>query len=328
MAATLPPTPPPMMRAAVINGFGGIERMEIRSLPLPSVGPGDVLIRVEAAGVGSWDATEREGGYEGAFDFESTFPYVLGWDGAGTIAAIGDHVTRFAVGERVYAASMPLPRGGFYAEYAVVDEAHAARVPERLTIEQSAALPWDGLTAQSGLDVLDLEPGTTLMIFGASGGIGHMALQFARRRGASVLAVASGDDGVALAGRLGADAVVDGRRDDVVAAARAFSPGGIDAALVTVGGVVAERALTAVREGARVAVPHGVMPVPAVPPGAQLLLFNGDRSAAATTRLNTSIDAGPFEVHVAHTFPLDRAADAHRALAAHYVGKLALRVAR
>jgi NADPH:quinone reductase len=324
MSASLPAT----MRAAVINGFGGIERIEIQPLPLPAVGPGDILIRVEAAGIGSWDATEREGVFDGAFGFESTFPYVLGWDGAGTIAAIGGDVNRFAEGERVYAASMPLPRGGFYAEYAVVDEAHVARVPERLTIEQSAALPWDALTAQSGLDVLDLEPGKTLMIFGASGGIGHMALQFARRRGASVLAVASGDDGVALATRLGADAVVDGRRDDVVAAARAFAPHGIDAALVTVGGEVAERALTTLREGTRVAVPHGVMPVPAIPPGAQLLLFNGDRRAAATTRLNESIDATPFEVHVARTFPLDRAADAHRALAVHYVGKLVLRVAR
>lgn len=322
MTGTIPET----MQAAAIDGFGGIEKITLQSVPVPEVRPADVLIRVEAAGVGSWDAVEREGQYDGAFGFESTFPYVLGWDGAGTVAAVGEQITRFAVGDRVYAASMPLPRGGFYAEYAVVEEEHVAHIPGRLAIEKAAAMPWDALTALSGLEVLHLKPGTTLMVVGASGGIGHMAVQFARRMDARVLAVASGDDGVALARQLAADAVVDGRRDDVVAAARAFAPDGLDAALVTVGGDAVERALTALRDGARIACPYGVTPEPRVSPGKELLLYNGDRNRAATSRLNKMIDTGPFEVHVAQVFALDQAAAAHRALEEHYVGKLALRV--
>ena len=124
-------------------------------------------------------------------------------------------------------------------------------------------MPVDAITALRGLDdTLGLKPGESLMIFGASGGIGHLAVQLAKRMGARVLAVASGDDGVALARRLGADAVVDGHKDDVAAAAREFAPDGLDAALLTAGGEAAEKALTALREGGRVAYPNGVEPEP------------------------------------------------------------------
>lgn len=136
----------------------------------------------------------------------------------------------------------------------------------------------------------------------------------------------SGDDGVALTRRLGADAVVDGRKDDVVAAAREFAPGGLDAALVTAGGKAANLALSAVRDGGRVACPHGVTPDPIVRPGVALIRYNGARGQNATDKLNRLIDSGPFDVHVARTFPFDQVVDAHRMLAIHYLGKLALRV--
>ncbi|SCG15404.1 NADPH:quinone reductase [Micromonospora echinofusca] len=316
----------PQMNAVVLDRFGGVDALSSRRIPLPQVGDDDVLIRVEFAGVGSWDAGEREGEYDGVFGIASTFPYVLGWDAAGTVAAVGHNVTRFDVGERVYAATMPVPRGGSYAEYAVVEAEFVARVPDRLPTGQAGAMPWDALTALSGLDLLGLRPDETLMVFGASGGIGHMAVQLARHSGIRVLAVASGDDGVALARRLGADDAVDGRRDDVLAAALEFAPGGLDAALVTVGGEVAERSLRAIRKSGRIAWPNGVLPVPMTSPGAPLSHYDGDRSHTATDRLNTIIEASPFEVHVARTFPLERAGDAHRALNDHYVGKLALRV--
>ena len=100
------------------------------------------------------------------------------------------------------------------------------------------------------------------MIFGASGGIGHLAVQLAKRMGARVFAVASGSDGVALVKRLSADAVVDGHKDDIAAAARQFAPDGLDAALITAGGPAADNALTAMRAGGRVAYPNGVEPEP------------------------------------------------------------------
>ena len=185
----------------------------------------------------------------------------------------------------------------------------------------------DALTALRGLDdMLGLKPGETLMIFGAGGGIGHLAVQLAKRMGARVLAVASGDDGVALARRLGADVVVNGRKDDVAAAARAFAPGGLDAALMTAGGEAADRALTAVRDGGRVAYPNGVEPEPKVRPGVRLSSYDVVVDRGAIEKLNRLIEAGPFEVHVARTFRLDQAAEAHRALDDHYLGKLALRL--
>lgn len=314
------------MRAVVIDRFGGVEAFHLAELPVPVTGPTDVLIRVHAAGVGSWDAVERAGAYEGAFGVDSTFPYVLGWDGAGTIAAVGGDVSALAVGDLVYAASMPLPRGGSYAEYAVVDQEHVALVPGGMAIEQAAAMPWDALTALSGLDAAGSSEGRSLMVFGASGGIGHLAVQLAKRRGARVLAVASGDDGVALASRLGADTAVDGRREDVLAAASAFAPNGLDAALVTVGGTAVDRALAAVSDGGTVVWPNGVTPEPRPRPGAEAAPFDGARDRAATARLNALIETGPFQVHVDRVLPLQDAAEAHRLLEGHYLGKLVLRV--
>ena len=232
------------MQAAAIERFGGVETLTLQTLPVPKVGPHEVLIRIEAAGVGSWDRGEREGRYV-EYLGTPTFPYVLGWDGAGTIAAVGESVSRFKEGDRVYAASLPKQNGGgFYAQYAAVNADDASHIPDGLTIEQAGVMGWDALTALSGVDdLLGVRPGEALMVFGASGGVGHMAVQLAKRMGARVLAVASGDDGVALARRLGADAVANGRQDDVLAAAAEFTPNGLDAGLVTAGGAAADQAL-------------------------------------------------------------------------------------
>jgi NADPH:quinone reductase len=171
------------------------------------------------------------------------------------------------------------------------------------------------------------------MIFGASGGIGHLAVQLARRMGARVFAVASGSDGVALVKRLGADEVVDGHQDDIAAAARQFAPKGLDAALITAGGPPADDALTAMRAGSRVAYPNGVEPRPKPPFGIDAKSYDGMPDPQAIEKLNRLIESsglpgtGPFEVHVARSFPLDQAAEAHRALNEHYFGKLVLQTA-
>jgi len=202
----------------------------------------------------------------------------------------------------------------------------ASAIPGDLTIEQAGALPVDALTALCGLDdSLNLKQGQSVLIFGASGGIGHLAVQLAKRMGARVLAVASGDDGVALVKRLDADAVVNGRLDDVLAAARRFAPDGLDAALLTAGGKEAERALDAVRDGGRVAYPNGVEPKPKARSGITAKSYDGRPSPEAIAKLNGLIEKAPFEVHVARTFPLEMAAEAHRTLGEHYLGKLTLR---
>lgn len=325
MTSTIPET----MRAAVIDRFGG--DLDIRQIPVPEISPNEVLIRVEAAGVGVWDPWERDGAFADLFrkryGVAPTFPYVIGFDGAGTVAAVGASVRGFRVGDQVYADRYINPKGGFYAEYAAVIADHISPIPGNLSVEAAGAMPVDAITALIGLDdTLKLKSSETLVVFGAGGGLGHLALQIAKRMGARVLAVCSGQDGVAMARRLGADAVVEGRTEDLLAAATDFAPEGIDAALLTAGGNTAENALKALREDGRVAWPLGVQPVAERRPGIAYSEFMGDEAIPETfEKLNCLIDAGPFEVHVARVFPLEQAGEAHRALGEHYLGKLALR---
>src|ERR1700680_3050469 len=206
------------MKAVAIDRFGGIETLGTQELPIPTVGADEVLAHVQAAGVGVWDPFEREGGFAKEFNIKPVFPIVLGSDGAGTVEAVGPEVKRFKKGDRVYGISFLNPKGGFYAQYAVVSvekKTILALTPGKLPMPQAAAMAVDAVTALAGLDTtLGLKSGESLLIFGESGGIGHLAVQFAKRMGARVLAVASGDDGVAFVRGLGADKVVDGYKSE------------------------------------------------------------------------------------------------------------------
>lgn len=321
-------TVPEEMRAIVIDRFGGPEEMKVRSRPVPDVGPDDVLVRVHTADVGVWDPADREGMFAKMRGVDPSFPYGLGMGGSGTVAAVGEAVTRFREGDDVYAHG-PNPDAKFYAEYAAVKADGAAPLPDGIDLEAAGAMPTDALTALCGLDdTLGVTSGESLLVFGASGGVGHLGVQLAKRMGARVLAVASGDDGVALVRRLGADAAVDGHGGDVARAVAEFAPDGLDAVLVTVNGEGLLDALAAVREGGRVAHPNGVRPEPEARPGVEVTSFNGGATPERLERLNRLIEAAPFTVHVARTFPLDEAVEAHRALEGHYLGRLALEVDR
>jgi len=315
------------MRAVALDRFGGPETLKVQTVPVPEVGADEILIHIESAGVGAWDPFEREGGFVEVLGLAPKFPYVLGTDGAGTVAAVGEGVEDLKEGDGVYAAALGNPKGGFYAEYAVVKADNASLIPGALKMEQAAVLPSDGLTALKGLEgVLRLQPDESVMIFGASGGIGHLAVQLAKRLGARVFAVASGEDGVNFVRGLGADVAVDGRSDEVLDVAREFAPDGIDAALVTAGGEATDRALSAIRPGGRIAYPNGVMPAPAAPARVSSAAYDGEGGREAIDRLNQLIEAGPFEVHVHRIFPLEEAAAAQAALEEHHLGKIALRV--
>lgn len=314
------------MRAMALDQFGGVDGLKPRTLPVPEVGAGEVRIRVEAAGVGVWDEYEMQGYFAKMLGGSPKFPYVPGSDCAGTIEAIGAGVKRFRGGDRVYAFALGNAKGGAFAEHVVVKAGQVAPVPGKLTAVQAGAMPVDAMTALRGLEALQLKKGEALMIFGAGGGVGHLALQLAKRMGVRVLAVASGEDGVRLAQRLGADHAVNGRTGDLAAAGQAFAAGGLDAALLTAGGKAANEALTMLRPGGRAAYPNGVQPAPQPPAGVTVQSYDGWPDEQAIERLNHWIEAGAFEVHVARTFPLEQAAEAERALAEHYLGKLALRL--
>lgn len=310
------------MHAAAIDKFGGPITPHV--LPVPEAGPGEILIRVESAGVGVWDPFEREGGFAEMMGVQPKFPYVLGSEGAGMVVDVGSNVRQFKKGDRVYAMALANPKGGFYAEYAAVGEEHASKIPGKLNVDQAGVMPVDAITALIGLEVLGLKPGESILIFGASGGIGHMAVQLARRMGARVLAVASGTDGVALVAELDPEMVIDGHRDDVLSAARKFAPAGLDCILLTAGGAEAEKSMQALRDGGRVAFPNGVEPEPKGRSGIKLQSYDGMPKQGTIDKLNRMIEQAPFVVHVARIFPLDRAAEAHQMLGKHFVGKIAL----
>lgn len=320
-------SPASAMRAIVLHRFGGPSELELARVPVPVPGPEDVLVQIDVAGVGEWDAFEREGGYASALPEGPRFPYILGSEGAGRVVRVGERVQNLAPGDRVYAVSFLNPTGGFYAEYACVPAPLVSRLPAGLDVEQAAVMGGVASTALRGLeDMLQLARGESLLVFGASGGVGHAAVQLARSMGARVFAVASGADGVALVQSLGADGVVNGHEPGVSAAAREFAPRGFDAVLIAGSSPIAPELIDLVRRGGRVAYPNGVRPVPEPRTTIAVRPFNGEPDPDLIRRLEARIAAGPFRAHVAQTFALEQAAQAHEALERHYLGKLALRI--
>jgi NADPH:quinone reductase len=315
------------MKTAAIDRFGPPSALRVHERPVPKPGPNEVLIRLQAAGVGSWDAAIREGSWRrpGA----PRFPLVPGTDGAGVVAATGARVRRFRIGERVYAYEFGNPKGGFYAECVVAKAEHVGRVPPGLDTVQASAVVPTGLTALQGIDAkLHLRRRQTVLIFGASGAVGSLAVQFARQRGARVLATATGPRAARLVKRLGAAAVVDARRDDVVERLWKLAPNGIDAALVFAGGEALERCLDLLRAGAPVAFPNGIEPEPRRRKTIRLLPYDMVANRQWLARLERGIAQGGIEVPIAGVFPLARAADAHRRLErGHVIGRLVLRAA-
>ena len=311
------------MRAVVIERFGGPEVLTLRELPVPVPKPDEVLIKLHPAGVGEWDAWHRQG--VDAPD-NPRFPMVLGTDGAGTVAARGARVRRFDLGDEVYAYDYD--KRGFYAEYVAVTASHAGHVPATLDLGRAGAIPCIGLTALQGIDdALSVRAGDNVLIHGASGAVGHLALQFAKLRRARVLASASGDDGVALVRSLGADVAIDGKKEDIADAARRFAPQGIDAVLALVGGASLERCLDAMRPGGRLAYPNGVEPLPQKRGGIDFIGYDGVAGVREFARLNRAVEAARLEVHIGAEFPLAEARRAHERIAAgHVLGKIVLRV--
>ena len=317
---------PPTMRAAALDQGGNPDVLSLHVLPVPALGANEVLMATDTAGVASWDAAIRQD--PNVYGTHRPLPLVLGTDGAGVIAAVGSAVQGFRVGEKVYAYSFDNPKGGFYAEYVAIAANHVGHVPESLSLRDAGAIGTTGLTAIQGIDdALHLKSGDTVLIHGASGGVGTLAVQFAKLRGARVLATVSGEDGADLARRLGADAVIDGRQGNILAAAKAFAPHGLDAVLALAGGDTLERCIDALRAGGALAYPSGVEPVPKSRDGIRILRYDALAGPAEFERLNTAITAAKLQVPIAGEYPLAEAAKAHERLAAgHVLGKVVLRI--
>jgi NADPH:quinone reductase-like Zn-dependent oxidoreductase len=316
---------PQTMRAAAIDKAGGPEVITIHTLPVPRPDADEVLIAVHTAGVASWDVSVRQHPEELK---HSTFPLILGTDGSGVIAAVGSQVQGFKPGDQVYTYSWDNPKGGFYAEYVAVPAKLVGHVPHGMSLRDAGAIGTTALTALQGIDdQLHIKPGETLIIHGAAGGVGSLAVQFAKLRGARVLATASGEDGASFVKRLGADAVVDGRQGDIPAAARRFAPQGIDAVLALAGGDSLERCLDALRPGGRMAFPAGVRPEPKARSGISVVRYDAIAGPQEFERLNQAIIAAKLQVPIAAEYPLTEAAKAQERLeAGHVLGKVVLEI--
>ena len=316
---------PQTMQAAAIDRAGGPEVITLHTLPVPKPQADEVLIAVNTAGVAIWDVGLRR---HPQSIKHSAFPLVLGTDGAGIVAAVGAKVQGFKVGEQVYSYSWDNPHGGFYAEYVAVPAERVGVVPGNLSLRQAGAIATTGLTAIQGIDdALHLKAGDTLIIHGASGGVGSLALQFAKRRGVKVLATATGEDGLAFVKGLGADAAVDGRHGDIAAAAHALAPAGVDAVLALAGGETLERCIDALRPGGQVAFPYGVEPEPKARTAVPIIRYNAIPGVKEFERLNRAIEAVKLQVPIAAQFPLPEAGKAQeRVEAGHILGKIVLQI--
>ncbi|GAA2873825.1 NADPH:quinone reductase [Actinoplanes cyaneus] len=310
------------MKAVLQNSFGGPEVLFVGEVERPAPLPTEVLVRVYAAGVNPVDWKTRGG--TGMARVLGEPPFILGWDVAGVVEEIGYGVTTVAPGDRVF--GMPwFPRSaGAYAEYVTAPARQFVRMPQGLTFEQAAGVPLAALTAWQVLgDTARIEPGQRVLITAAAGGVGHLAVQFAKHLGAYVIAVAGPGNQEWVAG-LGADEVVDYTTkplDEQVS--------NIDVAVELVGDNLP--VLRTVRRGGLlVPVPSGVDAEAAEAAklaGVRVAPFLVEPDGAALSTIAGLIDSGAVAVEIARVLPLEQAAEAHRqGEKGHTRGKIVLRV--
>jgi NADPH2:quinone reductase len=322
-----PPVIPDTMKAAAADRFGPPSALTLHEVSVPKPGPHEVLIAIDTAGIGSWDASIRDGSWRKPG--RPRFPLVPGVDGAGIVVARGARVRRFHLGDRVYAYEFGNRQGGFYAEFAAADAEHVGRVPKGLGLRDAGAVAATGLTALQGIGALGLRPGHTMLIFGASGAVGTMAVQFARQRGAHVIATASGAAPARLVRKLGAHRVIDARRAESTDHLRKFVPDGLDCVLALAGGRELERCLDFMRPNGRVVYPNGIEPAPMERHTFRVRAFDAIANPRAFDKLNRHLRNGRILVPITASYPLGKAAQAHRRLdREHVLGRMVLQVRR
>ncbi len=308
------------MRIITQHTLGGPEVLTIVEAPEPRPVPTEVLVRVEAIGLNPLEARLRAG----EFPLIGQPPFILGWDISGVVEQA--QTWRFRPGDEVF--GMPLfPRpASAYAEFVAAPALHLARKPASLTHVEAAALPVVGLTAWQGLvDLGGVSEGDRVLIHGGGGGVGHVAIQIAKARGAHVIATASGSKRKFVE-EFGADEVIDYTAVDFAEAVR-----DIDVVLDTIGGDTAERSLAVLRPGGHLitAVAEDDSELTAKYEAAGMR-FSGiavDPDPVALRALVDLVEQGKLRVHVQETFPFERVTDAHRLLdAGHLQGKLVLTV--
>jgi len=311
------------MRTIAVETFGG--PIALIDLPTPEIVAGEVLIRVRAAGVNPFDWKVAHGALED--QMKHRFPLILGFDAAGVIERVGADVTQLAEGEEVYGYLFkPVIGDGTYAEYVGASATIVAKKPVTVGFAEAAALPTPGLTAMDLVDAVDTREGETILIVGATGGVGSYATQLAARGGAHVIATAR-QTNEELVRRLGAAETIDHTTEDLVDAVRMAQPGGIDAVIDVVSDREAlGRISTLVNEGGRLASSVYAADVEGLARrGIVAMNVSMQPDARRLGELSRMVDAGELSVTLDRTFPLEKAPDAlEERRTGHVRGKIAL----
>jgi NADPH:quinone reductase-like Zn-dependent oxidoreductase len=308
------------MKAVRIHAYGGPEVLHYEEIPVPTLSSGDILIRVRAAGINPVDWKIREGYLQGVLKHQ--LPLTLGWDVSGEVVATDPEATGFNLGDEVYVRPN-IERDGGYAEYIAVKASEAAHKPTSLDHLHAAAVPLAGLTAwQALVDAAQLSAGQTVLIHAAAGGVGSLAVQLAKARGAQVIATASGVN-IGLVKQLGADQCIDYTR---AAFEDAIEP--VDVVFDTMGGDTQERSWQLLKPG-------GILVSVVSPPSKEIAAQHGVRRAFVfihasgdqLSALANLIDQGKIKPIIHSVLPLAEARQAQViSQGGHARGKIILRV--
>lgn len=311
----------PAMKAVVIHEYGRPWVLKYESIPRPEPNDDQALIRVIAAGVNPVDGMIRSGIF--AKEGNRAFPIILGGDVAGVIEKVGSKITKFKVGDPVF-AYVSLDNSGGYAQYALVTEREAAPKPKSLTYIEAAAVPIVAMTAwQALIDTAKLSAGQTVLIHGGSGGVGSFAIQIAKARGAKVVATASTTNQAFLK-QLGADVAIDYTKQKFEDVAK-----DVDVVLDSIGRDTLARSYGVIKKG-------GILVSLVARPKESELETYGIRGAALSVKPNSEelseigklIDEKKIKVIVSQTFPLSEAMKAQEQVATgHTRGKIVLKIA-
>lgn len=309
------------MKIVRIEAFGGPEALRVVEVPERAPGPGEIAVRVEAAGVNFIDVYHRTGLYP------NPLPYTPGLEGAGVVTAVGSDVSGLGPGERVAWTGVP----GSYSETTVLPADRLVRVPEGVATRTAAAVMLQGLTAHYlSTTTFPLETGDTCLVHAAAGGVGLLLVQMAKARGARVLGTVSTEEKAALAREAGADEVILYTREDFVEATKRLTDGrGVNVIYDSVGQATFEKGLDVLRARGMM-VSFGQSSGPVAPVDTQLLSRKGSLFLTRPTLFHHIADreslerraadvlgdvaAGKLKVRIGATWPLSEAGEAHRAL--------------
>ncbi|MER7077996.1 NADPH:quinone reductase [Saccharopolyspora kobensis] len=304
------------MKAIVLDEYGGPEALRLTDLPEPKVAPGEVLIRVKAAGVNPVDWKLAAGGLDGLM--ETHFPLIPGWDVAGIVERVGFDVEEYAPGDEVYGyIRKDTAQHGGYAELVSAHVRMLARKPVALSWDQAAGVPLAGLTALQAIDRVGIGAGDTALIHAAAGGVGSLGVQIAVARGARVIGTAS-ERNHEFVRQLGAEPVTygPGLADRVAG----LAPDGVDAALDFFGADAVDTSLQLIEKPERLA---SIANPEAAAKGGHYVWVRPDSAGLAV--LAGLADSGRLTVHVDQVLPLAEAAEAWRLnQLGHTRGKLVL----